>query len=441
MPGAGTRRATRGLRPMPAKTIALIATLDTKGEELSFLRSRIEEAGQRTIVIDVGVLDQALFEPDISRTEVASAANESLASLQMNRDRGRSVAAMAVGAEVILRRLFEQQSIQGVASLGGSAGTTIATAAMRSLPFGFPKLMVSTVASGDVRPYVDTRDICMMPSVVDIAGLNYVSRRVLINAAAAICGMVAAEPMRDKDQRPAIAATMFGVTTPCVTAARQQLESNGFEVLVFHATGVGGRAMEQLIEDGAFQAVLDLTTTELADELVGGVMSAGPRRLEAAGRRGIPQVVCPGAIDMVNFGPPESVPARFRDRTLYHHNPSVTLMRTTPEECAEIGRITAAKLNCSSGSVTVLIPRQGVSAIDKLNGPFYSQAALDAYSEALKALLKPNILVVELDAHINDIAFARAAADLLMESLVTERKEGQIPSPTNGITRGMSETI
>jgi uncharacterized protein (UPF0261 family) len=413
---------------MPAKTIALIGTLDTKGEELSFLRSRIEEAGQGTIVIDVGVLDQALFEPDVSRTEVAAAANESLASLQMNRDRGRSVAAMAVGAEVILRRLFEQRSIHGVASLGGSAGTTIATAAMRSLPFGFPKLMVSTVASGDIRPYVDTRDICMMPSVVDIAGLNYVSRRILINAAGAICGMVAKEQVSGQVERPAIAATMFGVTTPCVTMARQQLEAHGFEVLVFHATGVGGRAMEQLIEDGAFQAVLDVTTTELADELVGGVMSAGPRRLEAAGRRGIPQVVCPGAIDMVNFGPPESVPVKFRDRTLYHHNPSVTLMRTTAGECAEIGRITAAKLNCSSGAVTVLIPLQGVSAIDKLDAPFFSQPALNAYCNALKANLKPTISVVELDAHINDAAFALAAADLLMESLSTHKNEGRTNS-------------
>jgi uncharacterized protein (UPF0261 family) len=259
----------------------------------------------------------------------------------------------------------------------------------------------------------------MMPSVVDIAGLNHVSRRILGNAAAAICGMVASEPASGPDEKPAIAATMFGVTTPCVTAARRVLEEKGYEVLVFHATGVGGRAMEQLIEDGAFRAVLDITTTELADELVGGVMSAGPQRLEAAGRKSIPQVVCPGAIDMVNFGPAESVPTQFRSRNLYRHNPSVTLMRTTPEECAEIGRITAGKLNRAIGPVTVLIPLQGVSAIDKAGGPFYSQVALDAYRSALKETLAPSVRLIEIESHINDDVFARTAAELLMESLTT----------------------
>jgi uncharacterized protein (UPF0261 family) len=399
------------------KTIALIGTFDTKGEELSFLRDRIEKAGLRTILIDVGVLGSPVFEVHISQAEVAAAANEDLVSLKSKRDRGRSVTAMALGATVILRRLFDQQFIHGVASLGGSAGTTIATAAMRALPFGFPKLMVSTVASGNTGPYVGTKDICMMPSVVDIAGLNHVSRRILSNASAAICGMVTSEPASVPNEKPAIAATMFGVTTPCVTTARRILEERGYEVLVFHATGVGGRAMEQLIEDGAFRAVLDLTTTELADELVGGVMSAGPERLEAAGRSGIPQVVCPGAIDMVNFGTAESVPVQFRNRNLYVHNPSVTLMRTTPEECAEIGRITALKLNRASGPVTIMIPLRGVSAIDELGGPFYSQTALNAYRTALKQHLSPTIRLIELDAHINDDTFALAAAEQLMESI------------------------
>ena len=402
---------------MSPRTIALIGTLDTKGEEFAFLRDRIQNAGLGTIMIDVGVLGRPLFEPDISRIEVAAAANEDLASLQSGGDRGRSVTSMALGATVILRRLFEQRSIEGVVSLGGSAGTAIATAAMRALPFGFPKLMVSTVASGDTKPYVGIRDICMMPSVVDIAGLNHVSRRILSNAAAAICGMVSSEPAIAANEKPAIAATMFGVTTPCVTTARRILEEQGYEVLVFHATGIGGTAMEQLIEEGAFRAVLDVTTTELTDELVGGVMSAGPRRLEAAGCKGIPHLVCPGAIDMVNFGPVESVPPQFRSRLLYRHNPSVTLMRTTPEECAEIGRTTAVKLNRARGPVTVLIPLQGVSAIDKLGGPFYSQASLDAYRNAMKAALNPAIRLVELDAHINDDTFARAAAELLIESL------------------------
>jgi uncharacterized protein (UPF0261 family) len=398
------------------KTVALIGTFDTKGEEFSFLRARIESTGLRTMMIDVGVLGGSSFVPGISAAEVAAAANEDLATLQRERDRGRSITVMALGATAILSGLHSQGAIHGVAALGGSAGTTIATAAMRALPFGFPKLMVSTLAAGDTKPYVGIKDICMMPSVLDISGLNYVSRRILSNAAAAICGMVAAEPIGRND-RPVIAATMFGVTTPCVTAARRILEHNGYDVLVFHATGTGGQAMEQLIEDGAVQAVLDLTTTELADELVGGVMSAGSHRLEAAGRKGIPQLVCPGAIDMVNFGPAETVPVKFRSRQLYIHNPTVTLMRTTPDECASIGRITATRLNRATGPVTVLIPLQGVSAIDKLGGPFYSPEALDSYRRALKSALTSAIELVELDAHINDDIFAETATELLLRSL------------------------
>ena len=409
------------MTPIIPKTVALIGTFDTKGEEFSFLRDRIEGAGLRTMMIDVGVLGSPPFAADISQAEVAAAANEDLAALQRERDRGRSVTAMARGATVILARLHAQGAIHGAVALGGSAGTTIATAAMRALPYGFPKLMVSTLAAGDTKPYVGTKDICMMPSVLDISGLNHVSRRILNNAAGAICGMVTAEPARAFDDKPLIAATMFGVTTPCVTAARRVLEERGYEVLVFHATGTGGQAMEQLIEDGAIQAVLDLTTTELADELAGGVMSAGPHRLEAAGRKGIPQLVCPGAIDMVNFGPVETVPVQFRSRKLYVHNPTVTLMRTTPEECAEIGRITATRLNRASGPVTVLIPLQGVSAIDKPGGPFYSPEALNSYRRAVKTTLSSEIKLVELDAHINDESFARTAADLLLESLDANR--------------------
>jgi uncharacterized protein (UPF0261 family) len=398
------------------KNIALIGTFDTKGEEFSFLRARIESAGLRTIMIDAGVLGSSPFVADISPAEVVAAAKEDLAALQREKDRGRSVTVMALGATAILLRLHAQGAIHGVAALGGSAGTTIATAAMRALPFGFPKLMVSTLAAGDTKPYVGIKDICMMPSVLDISGLNYVSRRILSNAAAAICGMVAVEAATNPDDRPAVAATMFGVTTPCVTAARRILDHRGYDVLVFHATGIGGQAMEQLIDDGAIQAVLDLTTTELADELAGGVMSAGPHRLEAAGRKGIPQLVCPGAIDMVNFGPAETVPIKFRSRKLYVHNPTVTLMRTTPDECAAIGRITATRLNRATGPVTVLIPLQGVSAIDKLGGPFYSPEALNSYRGALKATLSSAIELVELDAHINDDSFARAATDLLLQS-------------------------
>jgi uncharacterized protein (UPF0261 family) len=407
---------------MASKTIALVGTLDTKGEEFAFLRDWIESCGLQTLMVDVGVLGDPPFTPDVSRAAVAEAANEDLNVLIVKRDRGRSVQAMAAGAVAIIRRLFEQGTIHGVVSLGGSAGTTIATAAMRALPIGFPKVMVSTLASGDTRPYIGTIDICMMYSVVDIAGLNAVSRRILSNAASAICGMAAREKDALPGERPALAASMFGVTTPCVTAARRRLEEKGYEVTVFHATGSGGQAMEQLIQDGAFQGVLDITTTELADELVGGVLSAGPRRLEAAGLKSIPQVVCPGAIDMVNFGPLASVPSRFQGRNLYVHNPTVTLMRTTNEECAQLGHITAAKLNSARGPVTVLIPLQGVSAIDKAGEPFYSPEALAAYRRALKETISPTIKLVEVDAHINDENFAHAATDLLLDSIAASER-------------------
>jgi len=397
------------------KTVAIVGTFDTKGEEFAYLRSRIESTGLATLVIDCGVLETPAFAPDVSRREVASAAGQRLEDLVATHDRGSSIAAMAAGAAVVVRRLFEEGRIQGLISLGGSAGTTIGTAAMRSLPAGFPKVMVSTLASGDTRPYVGTKDIAMLYPIVDIAGLNRLSRRILGNAAAAIAGMVNQEDAEDQEAKPLIAATMFGVTTPCVTMARRILEQNGFEVLVFHATGAGGQAMEGLIADGYVAGVLDITTTELADELAGGVMSAGPHRLEAAARKGIPQVVCPGAIDMVNFGPLDSVPEKYRQRRLYVHNANVTLMRTTPAECAELGRITAEKLNRAQGPVAFLMPLRGVSAIDSTGLPFSWPEADRSYLDALKANLDPRIRLVEVDAHINDEDFARAAASCLLE--------------------------
>ena len=397
------------------KTVAIVGTLDTKGEEFAYLRSRIESAGLATLVIDCGVLEAPAFAPDVSRREVASAAGQRLEDLVATHDRGSSIAAMAAGAAVVVRRLFEEGRIQGLISLGGSAGTTLGTAAMRSLPAGFPKVMVSTLASGDTRPFVGTKDIAMLYPIVDIAGLNRLSRRILGNAAAAIAGMVNQEDTEDREARPLIAATMFGVTTPCVTVARRILEQNGFEVLVFHATGAGGQAMEGLIADGYVAGVLDITTTELADELAGGVMSAGPHRLEAAALKGIPQVICPGAVDMVNFGPLDSVPKKYRQRRLYVHNANVTLMRTTPAECAELGRITAEKLNRAQGPVVFFMPLRGVSAIDSTGQPFSWPEADRSYLDALKANLDPRIRLVEVDAHINDKDFARDAANCLLE--------------------------
>jgi uncharacterized protein (UPF0261 family) len=406
------------------KTVAIVGTLDTKGEEFAYLRSRIEATGLATLVIDCGVLSPPAFPPQISRQDVARAGGEELDRLLATRDRGRSIAAMATGATVMARRLFEEGRIQGLISLGGSAGTTIGTAAMRSLPAGFPKVMVSTLASGDTRPYVGTKDITMLYPIVDISGLNRLSRRILENAAAAIAGMVALEQTEGRQEKPLIAATMFGVTTPCVTMARHILEQYGFEVLVFHATGTGGEAMESLIADGYVVGVLDITTTELADELAGGVMSAGPHRLEAAGAKGIPQVVCPGAIDMVNFGPLDSVPEKYRGRRLYIHNPSVTLMRTTPEECAELGRMTAEKLNRARGPVVFLMPLRGVSAIDAMGLPFWWPEADLSYRETLKANLNPQVRLLEIDAHINDEAFARSAVDALLQLMSARATSG-----------------
>lgn len=416
---------------MNRKTVAIIGTLDTKGEEFAFLRQAIEAAGLATLLIDCGVLDPPACRPDIGREQVAAAGGHSLADLISVRDRGASIAAMATGAAVLARRLFDQGKIDGVISMGGSAGTAIGTAAMRSLPAGFPKVMVSTVASGDTRSYVGSRDIAMLYPIVDIAGLNWLSRRILGNAAAAIAGMVNQQVVESQPSKPLVAATMFGVTTPCVTAARHILEKRGFEVLVFHATGTGGLAMEGLIADGCFAGVLDITTTELADELVGGVLSAGPHRLEAAASKGVPQVVCPGAIDMVNFGPLDSVPEKYRGRRLYEHNPSVTLMRTTPEECAELGRITAEKLNRAHGPVVFLMPLRGVSAIDAPGQPFAWPEADARYLETLKAKLNSRVRLIEVDAHINDESFARCAVDSLLEMMDTAAmRENSVPDRT-----------
>ena len=400
-----------------AKTIAVVATLDTKGVEANFIRDRVEAAGLSALVIDTGVLAEPAVQGDIPRETVAEAAGTSLARLVSEKDRGKSVTAMAEGAAKVVRRLFDAGKIHGIISIGGSAGTTIGTAAMRALPVGFPKVMVSTLASGDTRPYVGIKDITMMYSVVDIAGLNRLSRRILANAAAAVCAMAQAELPPAAEERPLLAATMFGVTTPCVTRAREILEENGFEVLVFHATGTGGLAMEDLIESGFIAGVLDITTTEWADELVGGVLSAGPHRLEAAGKKGIPQVVAPGALDMVNFGPPETVPEKFKTRRFYQHNPTVTLMRTTKEENAQLGRIIAEKLNAAKGPTTFFYPRNGVSAIDQEGQPFYDPEADEAFISFLKASLNPSVQLIEMDNHINDEAFAAALAYSLMEKL------------------------
>ena len=401
-----------------SKRVCIVGTMDTKGIEFSFIKTQIESTGVSTCVINTGILGEPQLTPDISADEVAQAGGSSLQALRDEGDRGNSVTIMAQGAATLVAEKHAAGEIDGIISLGGSAGTTIGTTAMQAVPVGVPKIMVSTLASGDTSPYVQSKDICMMYSVVDIAGINRLSRQILANAAGAIVGMVNAEAPADAEaDKPLIAATMFGVTTPCVTKAREILEAAGYEVLVFHATGTGGQAMEDLVKGGFLAGVLDVTTTELADELVGGILSAGPDRLEAAGQSGLPQVVAPGALDMVNFGPPDTVPENFSDRLFYQHNPTVTLMRTTAEETAELGRIMARKLSEAQGPTTVIIPTQGVSAIDKTDQPFDSPEARTAWSENLKAHIGDNVTVIEMDAHINDDEFAAKLAETLLANI------------------------
>jgi uncharacterized protein (UPF0261 family) len=400
-------------------TVVLVGTLDTKGHEYAFLRDRLRDEGVDVLVVDAGVREPAGIEPDIGREEVARAGGADAAALAAGGDRGAAVTAMAAGAEAVVRDLHASGRLDGVVALGGSGGSSIAAQAMRALPVGVPKLLVSTLASGDTRPYVGAVDVTMMYSVVDISGVNSVSARIIANAAAAIAGMARSTPPA-LDGKPLVAATMFGVTTPCVTRARERLEELGYEVLVFHATGAGGRSMEALAKGGFLAGVLDATTTELADELVGGVLSAGPDRLEAAGAAGVPQVVSLGALDMVNFGPRETVPQQFDGRNLYVHNPTVTLMRTTREECAELGRVIGRKLAAASSPTAVFVPLGGVSMIDVPGQPFHDPDADGALVAALKEELDGRVELHELEEDVNDPTFAVAMADRLHE-LMEER--------------------
>ncbi|MCU0505055.1 MAG: Tm-1-like ATP-binding domain-containing protein [Chloroflexi bacterium] len=395
-------------------SVVLLGTLDTKGPEYAFLRDRVRDAGCDVILVDAGVMSER-SPGDITADEVARAAGEDRAALAAAGDRGPAVAAMTRGAVAVVRRLYDEGKLHGILGMGGSGGSSLISAAMQGLPVGVPKLLVSTVASGDTRPYVGTSDIAMMYSVVDIAGINGISEKILTNAAAGIAGMARATEgfVSRIEKKPLVGATMFGVTTPCVTTAREWLEAHGYEVLVFHATGAGGRSMEALMEAGFITAALDITTTELADELVGGVLSAGPDRLEMAGSLGIPQVVSLGALDMVNFGPLDTVPPQFKDRNLYVHNATVTLMRTTKDECAELGRIIARKLNAAKGPLTVFVPLRGVSMIDVEGKPFFDADADAALMGELRAGLRPDVELVEVDTDVNDPAFATAMAERL----------------------------
>jgi uncharacterized protein (UPF0261 family) len=397
--------------------VVLVGALDTKGEEFRFVRDLIRSRGLETIVVDFGVVGDPPFVPDISAAEVARAGGSTLADLRADADKARAMQVMADGLTQVVLGLHRAGRLGGILGMAGGGGTSVATAAMRALPIGVPKLMASTLAGGDVSAYVGTVDITMMPTVVDVAGLNSISRTIYANAAAAIAGMVlqpAPPPAGPIGARPLITASMFGASTPCVNRARAALEGAGYEVLVFHATGAGGKTMESLIASGFITANLDLTTTELADFVCGGVLSAGPDRMMAAARTGIPTVLAPGCVDMCNFWGIDAVPEKYRERNLYRWNPNVTLMRTTPAENRAIGQMIAGAANASTGPVAILLPLKGVSQLDSPGNPYWDPEADSSCYDAIKAHLKPGIPVIEVDANINDPVFADRAVEVLL---------------------------
>ena len=399
-------------------TVVLVGTLDTKGREYAFLAERLREREVDVLLVDAGIVGEPLTQPDVTRQEVAQAAGSDVAALAAAGDRGAAIETMARGAAEVVKRLHADGKLDAIGGLGGSGGSALVTQAMRELAIGVPKLMVSTVASGDTSPYVGSVDVTMMYSVVDIAGVNRVSARIMTNAAGALAGMARATVPDLGDERPIVVASMFGVTTAAVTTARERLEELGYEVLVFHQTGAGGGSMEKLLEAGFAVGSLDVTTTEFCDQVAGGVLAAVPERLESAGRAGLPQVVSLGALDMVNFGPLETVPERYRDRNLYVHNPTITLMRTTPDECREIARIVARKLNAAVGPTVLFVPLRGISAIATEGQPFHDPEADEALFSTLREELDTaKVEVHELDLDVNDPAFALAMANRLDELL------------------------
>jgi uncharacterized protein (UPF0261 family) len=410
--------ALRKTAPMPKKVI-IVGTLDTKGEEHLFLKQKIEENGIKTLVMDTGIVGPPFFEPDISRHDICSAVGYTIDELIKKKDRKFGIDVMAMGASKVARHLYEEGHLGGIISIGGSQGTYISSTVMRDLPFGVPKVLVSTTVSGDMSDYVGHKDITLMHSITDILGLNSFSRRFLSQAGSAICGMMKEDIFEGEKEKPLISITMVGLTTPCVMKIKKLFESKKrmYDLIVFHARGSGGRAMEELIRDGVIKGVLDVTTKELADELVGGIRSAGPHRLEAAGEMGIPQVIGPGGMDMVNFGPMESVPGKFTERKFYVHTPMVTVMRTTVEENKRLGNIIAEKLNRAKGKAIIVLPMKGFSALDNPGAPFGNLQCSKAFAQSLKKHIKDSIKVVELDCHINEDPYAEEVVNQFVQIL------------------------
>jgi uncharacterized protein (UPF0261 family) len=402
---------------MGSKKVVLIGALDTKGLEYQFVRDLLVQRGLETIIVDFGVMGDPSFEPDISASEVSQAGGSSLAELRSSQDKSQAMRTMQKGLVKVVSDLFQQGRIGGVLGMAGGGGTSLVTAAMRSLPVGIPKVMLSTVAGGDVSQYVGTKDIAMMHSVVDVSGLNSISRTIYANAAGAIAGMVQTDLPQVKEEKPIITASMFGNTTKAVDHARGLLEEQGYEVLVFHSVGSGGRTMEDIIDSGFITANLDLTTTELADEVCGGVFSAGPDRMMASSRKGIPTVIAPGCVDMANFWGKDTVPEKYRHRNLYEWNPNITLMRTNVEENVAIGKMISNAVNQSTGQVAILLPLKGVSQLDSPGGSFWDPEANHACYNTIKENLKPGIEVIEIDHNINDPEFSSKAVEVLLGML------------------------
>ena len=404
-----------------AQTILLVGAFDTKGPEYAFVREQILADGLEVLALNTGVLGSTdLFPVDIEADRVAAAGGRDLGQLRENKDRGESMRAMAEGVAELVAQLHAEGQFEGVLGLGGSGGSSVVTAAMRALPIGVPKVCVSTVASGQTSAFVGSKDVVLFPSITDVAGVNRISQVIFSRAAGAICGMVRAKLPESVDERPIIVASMFGNTTECVDACRGMLDQKGYEVLVFHATGTGGQTMEALVDEGLVDAVLDITTTEWADEVCGGTRSAGPDRLSAPGRQGVPHLIVPGCVDMANFGPIETVPEKYQSgRNLYEWNPAITLMRTTAAENAQMGKIFAEKANAARGPVAFLLPLRGISILDGEGERFCDRAADAALFSALKEHLKPTIRVEECDANINDAAFSERAVELMLELIST----------------------
>tara|TARA_R100000935_G_scaffold26634_1_gene46594 strand:+ start:18260 stop:19507 length:1248 start_codon:yes stop_codon:yes gene_type:complete len=402
-------------------SIIMVGCFDTKGEDFGFLYGCLIGLGVKVITINTGVLGSTdLFPVDFEAMEVALSGGSILTDLRENKDRGRAIEVMGIGAATIVEDLFKMKKANGIIGMGGGGGTFIALKAMQTLPFGFPKICISTLATKDLSIHVGIKDITLMPSVVDVAGLNSISKVVMRQGAGAIVGMMQVSRSTDERQSKSIAISVFGNTTLCVDKCSELLRDQEYAVMAFHSVGVGGRTMEGLTMDGCIDAILDITTTELADELCGGICSAGPDRLTAAAKIGIPQIVVPGCMDMVNFGPLESVPEKYRDRQLFSWAPDVTLMRTNVEENRILGKTIAEKINKSKAPVTVLLPLGGLSKIGGPGEVFHAPAIDQELFSSLKSHANKNIKILEVNSNINTESFAAQAVKSLMEILISQ---------------------